>query len=52
MNKKASLPNNKTASPCNAKQEETPTEPQKKNTHDNGKTKITPMSKDPLMGIF
>ena len=52
MNKKTSLPNNKTASPCNAKYDEPTTEPKEQGNTDNGKTTITPMSKDPLMGIF
>ena len=52
MNKKTLLPNNKTASPCNAKHNEPTNEPQVQSNTDNVKTTITPMSKDPLMGIF
>ena len=63
MNKKASLPINKTASPSNTKHNE-PTNEQTPNSEivsdktpeesniDKSKTKVTPMSKDPIMGIF
>lgn len=52
MNKKTSLPNNKQTSPCKAKQNEPKTEPQEQSNPEKDKAKITPMSKDPLMGIF
>lgn len=52
MNKKTSLPNNKRVSQSNTKHDEQIIEPKKQSNTDNGKTTITPMSKDPLMGIF
>jgi len=51
MNKKTSLPINKTVSQRNTKHNELTNEPQEQSNTD-GKAKITPMSKDPLMGIF
>lgn len=63
MNKKTSLPNNKRVSQRNTKHneltnEQTPNSeivndktPEESNI-DKSKTKVTPMSKDPLMGIF
>lgn len=52
MNKKTSLTNNKRVSQINTKHNELTNEPQEQSNTDNGKATITPMSKDPLMGIF
>lgn len=52
MNKKASLTNNLQSSSINNKNDEPTNESNQQSSPDKGKTKITPMSKDPLMGIF
>ena len=52
MKKKASLTNNLQSSSINNKNDEPTNESNQQSSPDKGKTKITPMSKDPLMGIF
>ena len=52
MNKKASLTNNLQSSSIHNKNDEPTNESNQQSSPDKGKTKITPMSKAPLMGIF